>query len=62
MALPAVGGWWAILAPVAMLHFLLNVTGIPLTEKLSVEKRGEVYREYQRTTSAFVPWFPSNKS
>jgi steroid 5-alpha reductase family enzyme len=57
MALPAVGGWWAILAPLAMLHFLLNVTGIPLTEKLSVEKRGEVYREYQRTTSAFVPWF-----
>jgi steroid 5-alpha reductase family enzyme len=33
------------------------VTGIPLTEKLSVEKRGEVYRKYQRTTSAFVPWF-----
>jgi steroid 5-alpha reductase family enzyme len=57
MAVPAEGGWWAILAPVAMLHFLLNVTGIPLTEKLSVEKRGEVYREYQRRTSAFVPWF-----
>lgn len=61
MALPAVGGWWAILAPVAMLHFLLNVTGIPLTEKLSVEKRGDVYREYQRTTSAFVPWFRSDR-
>jgi steroid 5-alpha reductase family enzyme len=57
MALPAPWGWTAIVAPLAMLHFLLNVTGIPLTEKLSVEKRGEVYREYQRTTSAFVPWF-----
>ena len=57
MALPAPWGWTAIIAPAAMLHFLLNVTGIPLTEKLSVEKRGEVYREYQRTTSAFVPWF-----
>ena len=57
MALPAPWGWMAIVAPVAMLHFLLNVTGIPLTEKLSVEKRGDVYREYQRTTSAFVPWF-----
>ena len=22
------------------------------------EKFGEEYREYQRTTSAFVPWFP----
>jgi len=57
MALPAPWGWTAIVAPLAMLHFLLNVTGIPLTEKLSIEKRGEVYRQYQRTTSAFVPWF-----
>jgi steroid 5-alpha reductase family enzyme len=57
MALPAPWGWLALLAPMAMLHFLLNVTGIPLTEKLAVEKRGEIYREYQRTTSAFVPWF-----
>lgn len=56
MALPATWGWTAIVAPVAMLHFLLNVTGIPLTEKLSVQKRGDAYREYQRTTSAFVPW------
>lgn len=58
MALPAPWGWSAIVAPLAMLHFLLNVTGIPLTEKLSVEKRGDVYRDYQRRTSAFVPWFP----
>jgi len=57
MALPAPWGWTAIVAPLAMLHFLLNVTGIPLTEKLAVEKRGDVYRDYQRTTSAFVPWF-----
>jgi steroid 5-alpha reductase family enzyme len=56
MALPAPWGWTAIVAPLAMLHFLLNVTGIPLTEKLSVQKRGDAYREYQRTTSAFVPW------
>lgn len=57
-ALPAPGGWWALLAPLAMLHFLLNVTGIPLTEKLAVEKRGEAYRAYQLRTSAFFPWFP----
>lgn len=56
MALPAPWGWTAIAAPLAMLHFLLNVTGIPLTEKLSVQKRGDAYREYQRTTSALVPW------
>jgi len=57
MALPAPWGWTAIVAPLAMLHFLINVTGIPLTEKLSLEKRGDTFREYQRTTSAFVPWF-----
>ena len=57
MALPSPWGWLSILAPLSMLHFLLNVTGIPLTEKLSVQKRGDVYREYQRTTSAFIPWF-----
>lgn len=56
IALPAPWGWTAIIAPVSMLHFLLNVTGIPLTEKLSIEKRGDAYRDYQRTTSAFVPW------
>jgi protein-S-isoprenylcysteine O-methyltransferase Ste14 len=31
--------------------------GIPLTEKHSLESRGDAYREYQRTTSRFVPWF-----
>jgi steroid 5-alpha reductase family enzyme len=60
MALPAPWGWTSIAAPLAMLHFLLNVTGIPLTERLSVAKRGDAYRDYQRTTSAFVPWFPKS--
>lgn len=60
MALPAPWGWTAVAAPLAMLHFLLHVTGIPLTEKLSVEKRGEAYREYQRSTSAFIPWPPKS--
>lgn len=58
MALPSPWGWLSIAAPLAMLHFLLNVTGVPLTEELSVKKHGDVYREYQRTTNAFVPWFP----
>jgi steroid 5-alpha reductase family enzyme len=60
MALPAPWGWTAIAAPLMMLHFLLNVTGIPLTEKLAVERKGKAYRDYQRTTSAFVPWFPKS--
>ena len=55
MALPSPLGWTSVVAPLAMLHFLLNVTGIPLTEKLSLERRGEAYRAYQRRTSPFLP-------
>lgn len=53
-------GWTTIYAPLLILYFLLRVTGIPLTEKCAVESKGSLYREYQRTTSAFVPWFPKN--
>lgn len=49
-------GWTGWLSPLLMLHFLLNVTGIPMTEELSVKSKGEAYRRYQRTTSAFFPW------
>ncbi len=49
-------GWATVYAPLSILFFLLRVTGIPLTEKCAVESKGEAYREYQRTTSAFVPW------
>ena len=55
-------GWVTIYAPVMILYFLLRVTGIPLTEKCAVQSKGSLYREYQRTTSAFVPWFPKHKS
>lgn len=50
-------GWATIYAPLSILYFLLRVTGIPLTEKCAVESKGAAYRDYQRTTSAFVPWF-----
>ena len=51
------GGCFTVLCPGLMLFFLLRVTGIPLTEELSLKSKGDAYREYQRTTSAFVPWF-----
>lgn len=53
------GAWvWVTLAcPLLMLQFLFKVTGIPLTEEYAVKSKGEAYREYQRTTSAFIPWF-----
>ena len=57
----ALGSPWgavAALCPALMLFFLLRVTGIPATEEQALRSRGEDYRRYQRTTSAFVPWFP----
>ncbi len=60
----AVGSpWWALtlVGPVLMLFFLFKVTGIPATEAQALASRGEDYRDYQRTTSAFVPWFPRRR-
>lgn len=54
-------GWMTAICPLLMLYFLLRVTGIPLTEKHSLESRGDAYREYQRTTSRFIPWFPKQR-
>jgi steroid 5-alpha reductase family enzyme len=56
-ALDSPYGWVTVVCPLLMLYFLLKVTGIPLTEKHSLESRGAAYREYQRTTSRFIPWF-----
>jgi steroid 5-alpha reductase family enzyme len=55
-ALGSPHGWVAIACPALMLYFLLRVTGIPATEQHALTSRGEEYREYQRSTSAFVPW------
>ncbi|MCL4811240.1 MAG: DUF1295 domain-containing protein [Vicinamibacteraceae bacterium] len=48
----------ALVAPALMLFFLFRVTGIPATEAQALRTRGDDYRRYQQTTSAFVPWFP----
>ncbi len=64
--------WWAYvlighgaaltwIGPAAMLLFLFRITGIPYTEKQALRSRGDAYREYQRTTSVFVPWPPGRK-
>lgn len=51
-ALPALGG------PALMLLFLYRITGIPYTEQQALKSRGDEYRDYQRSTSAFFPWLP----
>jgi steroid 5-alpha reductase family enzyme len=55
-------GWLGLISPALILYFLLGVTGIPATEEHALRSRGDQYREYQRTTSAFVPWFPRKKA
>ena len=57
-ALASPWGWAAIIGPASILYLLLRVTGIPMTEEQSLRSRGDAYRRYQQTTSAFVPWFP----
>jgi steroid 5-alpha reductase family enzyme len=57
-ALPSPWGVLALACPAGMLYLLLRVTGIPATEEQSLRSRGDDYRRYQETTSAFFPWTP----
>lgn len=51
--------WWVTLAGIPVMYlFLTRVTGIPWTEQQSLRSRGDAYRHYQQTTSAFFPWPP----
>ncbi len=51
--------WWVCAGGVVVMYvFLTRITGIPHTETQSLARRGEAYREYQRTTSAFFPLPP----
>lgn len=52
-------GWlltWS--APLGMGWALWKVTGIPPAEQQALARRGDEYRIYRETTSAFVPWPP----
>jgi len=59
VALPAQYGYLGLIAPALILFFLFRVSGIPVTEEQAIRSKGEAYRKYQRSTSAFIPWFPS---
>lgn len=50
-------GWISIICPLVIFYLIWKVTGIPMTEEQSIRSKGEAYKEYQRTTSVFVPWF-----
>lgn len=50
-------GYLAALCPLTIGYLIFKVTGIPMTEEQSLRTKGEAFKEYQRTTSVFVPWF-----
>ena len=43
-------------------YLLIRVTGIPYNELQALRSRGEAYRGYQKTTNAFIPWFPKENA
>ena len=53
-------GWTTIYAPAIITFLLLKVTGIPPTEASALKRKGDAYREYQRTTSPFIPLPPKD--
>lgn len=62
MAWGTTGSLWLLLAPLVMYVFICHLTGIPYTEQQSIRSRGDAYRRYQQTTSAFIPWRKLNAS
>jgi steroid 5-alpha reductase family enzyme len=51
-------GWIALSAPIFMYWLLAHVSGVPPLEEMMLKSRGDAYRAYQATTSAFFPWPP----
>ncbi|SEI96164.1 Steroid 5-alpha reductase family enzyme [Dyadobacter koreensis] len=50
-------GLISVTSPAIILYLLFNVTGIPATEQQSLRSKGALYSAYQKSTSAFFPWF-----
>lgn len=55
-------GWATVHAPLIIVYLLLKVTGIPPTEASALRRKGDAYRAYQESTSAFIPWPPKRAS
>jgi steroid 5-alpha reductase family enzyme len=54
-ALPSPYGWISVVCPLSIAYLIFKVTGIPMTEEQAIRSKGDAYKEYQRTTSAFIP-------
>jgi steroid 5-alpha reductase family enzyme len=46
-----------VISPILITLVLLKMTGVPLTERTTMESRPG-YRDYMRRASTFIPWFP----
>ncbi len=53
----AAGFWWTLPCSLLMSWLLLRVSGVTLLEQ-SIDQRRPGYADYQRRTSAFLPWPP----
>ncbi|EMY70583.1 DUF1295 domain-containing protein [Leptospira vanthielii] len=51
----------SLFTPLFMFVLLRFVSGVPFAEKYSLLSKGDLFREYQRTTNAFFPWFSKQK-
>lgn len=57
----AAGSWLPLLGSILMTVMIIRVSGVFLLEK-SLKEQKPQYKEYIEKTSAFLPWFPKNKS
>lgn len=48
-------GYFGLLSPILMYLTLNYLTGVPAAEDQSLKSKGDLYREYQRTTNRFFP-------
>lgn len=49
-------GCLSLISPLLLYVIFTRVTG-PMTERASIQSRGQAYLDYQASTSMFVPWF-----
>lgn len=54
--------WAALIAPAIMYVILRHGTGVPILERIMLERRGQAFSEYQARVSAFFPWPPRRRS
>ncbi len=60
-AFPAPLGWLGCISPLVLFVIMTRITA-PLTEKSSIESRGELYLSYQKSTPMFFPNILKKKS